>query len=175
MNNFNDLPGTPGEQKYKGTRICTYNIMHGGGSRLALALKCMSIMNIDFGIFTETKFVNDMYTKQAYGYDVIATEAKHNNQGGVALFYRKSQHYAFEGLKKYGPNVIRVILVSGRRKWLIIGCYIPPSEEDGETLDYIQDATRDSHKYNNIINRYITSSYNITRSTILFRLDDIFS
>lgn len=61
--------------------MCTYNIRHGGGinSRLALAQKYMPKMNIDFGILTETKFDHDHYTKHAYGYNVIATEAKNHH------------------------------------------------------------------------------------------------
>lgn len=137
--------------KYKGTRFCTYNIRHGGNSRMALALKCMSRMNIDFGILTETKLTRDTYAKHAYGYDLIATEAKSKHQGGVALFFRKSPHYIMEGVRKYGHNVIRAVLVSGNMRWLIIGCYVPSSEKDGKTLDFVQDAARDSHRYDRII------------------------
>jgi hypothetical protein len=40
----------------------------------------------------------------------------------------------------FGPNVIRATLVSGRRRWRIVGGYIPPNEENGSTIDFIQAA-----------------------------------
>ena len=126
--------------------ICTYNIIaaegtySNGTNRLERALRCMRLMNIDLGIFTETKLVQGYHTTSAEGYDIITTEAKSKHQGGVALFYRKSDKFHVEGTKTYGPNVMATTLVSGRRRWRIVGAYIPPSEVDGSTLDHIQTA-----------------------------------
>ena len=39
-----------------------------------------------------------------------------------------------------GPNVIRTTLVSGRKRWHLIGAYIPPSDDTGETLNCITQA-----------------------------------
>jgi hypothetical protein len=69
-------------------KICTYNIWHGGGSRLTLAIKAISYMNIDIAVITETKLQQDTYTHGAYGYTVYATESQHEHQGGVALIIR---------------------------------------------------------------------------------------
>jgi exonuclease III len=115
--------------------------MHGGNSRLNQALRCMRLMGMDLGILTETKLVNGTYTREAEGYEVVATEAKSTHQGGVALFYRKTtENWVIEGTRSFGPNVIRTTLVSGKKRWIIIGAYIPPSEEDGQTLEFIQAA-----------------------------------
>jgi exonuclease III len=128
-------------KKYPAMNICSYNIMHGGNSRLNQALRCMRLMGIDLGVFTETKLVDGTYTREAEGYEVVATEAKSNHQGGVALFYRKTaENWVIEGTRPFGPNVIRTTLVSGKKRWVIIGAYIPPSEEDGHTIECIQAA-----------------------------------
>jgi hypothetical protein len=64
-----------------------------------------------------------------------------HHQGGVLLFYKTSKHWHVEGTKKYGPNVIRTELVSGSKRSIIIGAYIPPSETDWTTLGWLQKAT----------------------------------
>ena len=99
-------------------KICTYNIMHGGGSRFTLALKALLHMNIDVAVLTETKLAEDTYTKGAYGYTVYATDNQHAKQGGVALIIKDSNKFTIKGVKKFGINVITAILVSGNKKWL---------------------------------------------------------
>ena len=42
----------------------------------------------------------------------------------------------------HGPNVISCVLVSGDRRWNILGVYIPPSEDNGETVNYLIEAIR---------------------------------
>lgn len=92
-------------------------------------------MGIDLGVLTDTKCVNGIYTREAEGYKVVATEAKSRNQGGVALFYRKdAEGWAVEGTRTFGPNVIRATLVTGKGCWTVIGAFIPPSEMDGSTF-----------------------------------------
>ena len=120
-------------------RIATLNIIDGRKNRLNAALRCMRQMNIDLGILTETKFNTDRYTKAAEGYKVVGTKAE-DGKGGVALIYRDSKGWGLESTQTFGPNVIRTTLVSGGKRWYIIGAYIPPSEVDGKTLDYITQA-----------------------------------
>ena len=103
-------------------------------------MRMMRMMNMDFGVLTETKLTNGIHTKKAEGYEIIATNAVSKHQGGVALFYRRSKQWHIEGTKTFGPNVIRTELVSGSKRWIIIGAYVPPSETDGATLDLIQQA-----------------------------------
>jgi hypothetical protein len=52
-------------------KICTYNIIHGGGSRMELAIKKMKNMNINLGVLTETKVSEGMYTKVTQVYTII--------------------------------------------------------------------------------------------------------
>ena len=120
-------------------KIATLNIMDARRTRLNAALRCMSQMNVDLGILTETKLSHDKYAKMAFGYAVVATKAS-ATQGGVALFYRKAKGWSLESTRTFGPNVIRTTLVSGQKRWYIIGAYIPPSEEDGSTLECITQA-----------------------------------
>ena len=51
--------------------------------------------------------------------------------------------WGLESTRIFGENVIKTTLVCGRRRTILIGAYIPPSEEDGRTLECIQQA-RDS-------------------------------
>jgi exonuclease III len=113
--------------------------MASGNVRLETAMRMMRLMNIDTGILTETW--------KAEGYDIISTKAKSSHQGGVAIFYRSSNNWHIEGTKEYGHNVKLAELVSGKKRWILVGAYIPPSEEDGTTLDHIQAATTSTTKH----------------------------
>jgi exonuclease III len=132
-------------------RLITLNIRCGLYSNLNVSLRALHQMRIDFGILMETKIDNDMYTRDCCGYSIFATHAKSKHQGGVALFYRtQNTTWWVEGDKAHGPNVISCILVSGNHRWNVIGAYIPPSEDDGETIRYINEAvqyrgTKDSY------------------------------
>ena len=132
-------------------KLCTFNIWSGGGSRLTFALKTLQLMKIDVAVLTETKLAVNTYTREAYGYTVYATDEQNNHKGGVALVIRESNKFVIEGVEKYGTNVIRAVLVSGKTKWLLLGCYVPPSDKDGNTINQLQLATHDYHKFDNII------------------------
>ena len=120
-------------------RLATLNITDGRKSRLNAAIRCMEQANVDVGLLTETKLSNDMYTKSAMGYTVSATKAV-GMSGGVALVHRQGKGWGLESIRSFGPNVIRATLVSGQRRWYIIGGYISPNEQDGSTLACIQQA-----------------------------------
>ena len=125
-------------------RICTYNIVNGGGNRLNMALRAMALMRVDLGLFTETRLSHDKFTTDCCGYQVVASRAKSRAQGGVALFYRASKNWTVEGVQTHGPNVLSCTLVSGQDRWSIIGMYIPPSEDDGSTLSFFHKAIRNA-------------------------------
>jgi hypothetical protein len=42
-------------------KICTYNIIHGGSSRMAMVMKTMKEVGINTRILTKTKVVDDTY------------------------------------------------------------------------------------------------------------------
>ena len=126
--------------------IVTYNIQSGGNARLPMALEAMKRMNVDVGVFTETKLVAGKHTVNSSGYKVVATEAKSAHQGGVALFFRDAEDWHIEGVKPFGPNVIAATIVSGNWRRSIIGVYIPPSEEDGKTIEFVRLAAHKMRK-----------------------------
>ena len=123
--------------------IVTYNIRSGRSGGLELALRAMKQMNVDFGILTETKLTDGIHTRSFEGYTVVATKALSPHQGGVAIFFRESNYWQVESVKKYGPNVISCHLVTGRRRIPVVGAYIPPSDEDLITITYINKAMDD--------------------------------
>lgn len=127
-------------EKCSSLSIGTLNIINAGRSRLNAALRCMREMNMDLGILTETKLYHTKYSKSCEGYLVEATVSE-RMKGGVALFYKRDpKGWSIESTKHFGPNVIRATLVSGHKHWNIIGAYVPPSESDGKTLDWITQA-----------------------------------
>ena len=42
-------------------------------------------------------------------------------------FYRKAEHFSVKEIHLHGPNVIIFQMVTGRRTWHVVGCYITPS------------------------------------------------
>ena len=120
-------------------RLVTLNICDGRRNRLNAALRCMRQMNVDVGILTETKFTNTCFTKLAEGYRVVGTTTT-GNIGGIALIYRETARWSIESTRTFGSHVVRYAIVSGQRRWYLIGVYIPPSEETGETLGHLSEA-----------------------------------
>ena len=103
-----------------------------------MALRSMEQMNVDLGIFTETKLTGGIYPRHGCGYNVTATEATSPHSGGIALFYRDSDYWQVESIEKHGPNVISFVLVTGRKRIPVVGAYVPPSDTD--TLGFIEQA-----------------------------------
>ena len=60
------------------------------------------------------------------------------------MFHRPAPHFALEAVRKYGPNVISFQLVTGARRWYIVGCYLAPS--DTSTIERVVKALRDRPK-----------------------------
>ena len=49
-----------------------------------------------------------------------------------------------EEVRKYGPNVLSFEVVSGRRRWYIVGCYIAP--DNAQTIERVVTALGDQPK-----------------------------
>ena len=98
----------------------------------------MGSLNVDFGFLLETKLTDGIHTRFSAGYHVEATEAMSRSQGGIAVFYCDSPFFQVESVVKHGPNVISLELVTGRRRFPIVGAYVPPS--DTTTVEFIQKA-----------------------------------
>ena len=69
-------------------KVISWNIISGRRARLEMALRAMMEMNVDLGFLFEAKLTDNVYTRNAYGYSVVATEAVSHVQGSFALFYR---------------------------------------------------------------------------------------
>ena len=57
------------------------------------------------------------------------------------MFYREGAGFAVEEVRPYGPNVISFEVVTGRRRWYIIGCYLAP--DDARTIEQVVTAMGD--------------------------------
>ena len=113
----------------------TYNIRNGRNGGLESALQRMAQANIELGVFQETKCTDGFYARASAGYRVIATDAPSRHRGRVALFYRAEANFAVEEVREYGPNVLSFKVVTGRRRWYIIGCYI--DRNDARTIERV--------------------------------------
>ena len=126
--------GHPAKAQFK---IATYNILCGRRERMVSALRAIEQLNVDIALLTEVKVTGEAYTRYSHGYNVKASKASSAHCGGVALCWRDSDIYQVEGTHIHGPNVISFELVTGHRRWLVIGAYIPPSEDDGSTCEHM--------------------------------------
>jgi hypothetical protein len=98
----------------------------------------MEQMNVDVGLFTEAKLTGDAHTRFSSGHHVVAAEARRHCQGGVALFFRDSDCWQVESVRKHGPNVISFELVMGQRRIPVVGACIPPA--DLSTVEHVNQA-----------------------------------
>ena len=71
---------------------------------------------------------------------MLSTKCNNQHQGGVALLSRRCLHWHLEGLERFGPNVLKTTLAYDNKRTTIIGVYIPPSELDLQTNQYIDEA-----------------------------------
>ena len=95
---------------------------------------------MDLGVLQETKLTDGIYTRRSAGYSVVATDTPSRHHGGVAIFYLSTPHFAVEAVEKFGPNVIRFQLVTGARRWYIMGVYLAP--DNTETMERVSGAIR---------------------------------
>ena len=121
-------------------RLGTYNIWNGRNGGLEAALRRMSQDNMDLGILKETKLTDGVYTRRAYGYSVIATDAPSRHPSGVAIFYRSVPHFVVEAVEKFGPNILGFQIATGARRWYIVGVYLAP--EDTTMMERVSKAIR---------------------------------
>ena len=119
----------------------TYNIRNGRNGVLEEELRRMDQANMDLGVMQETKCTDGVYTRTLARYRVVATDAPSWHRGGIALFYKEEADFAVEEVRPYGPNVISFEVLTGRRRWYIIGCYLAP--DDARTIDQVFTALGD--------------------------------
>ena len=140
------------ENEYTKTNITigTLNLLDGRGNRLELACKELSNHGVDICITTEIK-LKGFHTVKSYGYSITATKCKNVWQWGVAIIYRKGGNWHIEGKRSFGQNVIRADLIHGAKRTIILGVYIPSSEDDSTTLKFINKALHNVETDNVVI------------------------
>ena len=108
--------------------IGTWNIQSGRNGRLETALRALDKMGLDLALLTEAKLTDGIHTRYSSGYHVVATEAASHRQGGVALVYKDSPYWQVESVERHGPNIISAELVTGLRRFTLVGVYFPPDD-----------------------------------------------
>ena len=95
---------------------------------------------MDLGILQETKLIDGIYTCGSSGDSVVATNAPSRHRDGVAIFYRSTPHFAVKAVENFGPNNIRFQIMTGARRWYIVGVYLAPDKT--ETMERVSEAIR---------------------------------
>jgi len=119
--------------------ITTYNVVSARGIKLLEALRAMQDLNTDIAILTEAKLTGDRHARTGHGYHVFATNASSSSKGGVALVWRTGQQpWTLEGMRAISANTISATLVTGDKRWLLLGTYLSPNEPPDDELDKIE-------------------------------------
>jgi hypothetical protein len=118
--------------------VATYNIRNGRNGGLESALRAMEAMEVDIGVFLESKVTGRIYTRCSSRYSIVASNAPSAHQGGIALFWRPNKSYEVEDWQIRGPNVLSFTIVMVSQHFFAVGCYIPPN--DLSTLQHIVQA-----------------------------------
>ncbi len=94
---------------------------------LASAAKGLAQMGVGVAFLTEMKITDDRYPKFSSGYKVIASEATSHLQGGVALVWKEGHDsFEVEAATVATPNLLTFQLVTGHKRFHVMGIYIPP-------------------------------------------------
>jgi hypothetical protein len=115
--------------------VATYNIRNGCNGGLESALRAMEAMDVNIGVFLESKVTGRICAQSSSGYSVVASDAPSAHQGGIALFWRPNKSYKVEDWQIRGPNMLSFTIVTGKQHFFVVGCYIPPN--DLSTLQHI--------------------------------------
>ena len=133
------------QKKYCSSHWATQNLCSGRNSGLQLALLDMRDMCIGFSFLTSTGFTKKkgdpysdcvIHSKHFEGYDVIATEANSEKQGGVAFAIYNPRgtgvikpNYHLENVQRHGHNCMSCLYCTGIRKIPVIGAYLLPGPQ----------------------------------------------
>jgi len=122
-------PMTPVNNPTNHITLTTYNVISARGTRLLEALRAMQELNTDIAVLTEAKVTHNKHARQSHGYNVFASLAPSSQQGGVVLAWRSDpKHWILEGMRAISPNSVSATLVSGEKRWLLLGTYLSPNE-----------------------------------------------
>ena len=90
--------GGPGDQAGTGKVVSfgTFNIRNGQKGGLESALFGMVQRRVDCGVLQETNLTNGVYMRESSGFLVMAAAAPSAHRGGIAIFYRKADHFVIK-------------------------------------------------------------------------------
>jgi hypothetical protein len=78
------------------------------------------------------KITNDKYPRCVSGFKIISLKATSHSQGGIALLWNKGHaSYKVEAAKIVTPNLLTFQLVTGYKRFYMMGTYIPPNITTG--------------------------------------------
>ena len=154
--------GSTSKPKFSGITISTWNVVDGRSSRLEMACNKLQRLNIDIALLTETK-LNGYHTVHSYDYDIVATKCTNQHQGGVALLYRKNSNWHIKSPQTFGSNIIKCTLVHAEERTVIVGMYIPPSEENMNTIRELDQALNNVDVKNLVLLGDFNVSYNFPK------------
>ena len=87
----------------------------------------MSQANMGLGILQETKITDNIFTCRSAEYSIVALDKPSKYRGELLLFHQLAQNFSVEAIQKFGPNAVGFHLVTGERRWYIMGCYLTPN------------------------------------------------
>ena len=126
--------------KEKLIRFGTFNIRNSQNGGLELALFYMEQGQVDCGAFRETNPTKVVYAQELGGFFGGGDGGTKRSPRRRQNFYRPAEQFAVEEIHLHGPNVISFQLVTGRRRWHFVGCYISP--RDASTIEGFAAAIR---------------------------------
>ena len=99
---------------------------------MASAAKGLAQMGVGAAVLMEVKITDNRYPKYASGYTIIPSKAMIHKQGEVALVW-KDGHDSFEveAARVVTPNLLTLQLVTGYKRFYVMGIYIPPNDTMG--------------------------------------------
>ena len=112
----------------RGICIATLNIRSGREGEMETALLALWQGTIDIRILQEAKLTMGIHTQQSSGYKVWATEAERQHWGGIAIVCRDEGEWGVEGAQSFGPNVVSFTVTSVKKRWYVVGAYVPPND-----------------------------------------------
>jgi hypothetical protein len=68
---------------------------------------------------------------------ILGVTSRSIHQGGVALVWKDSHCHVIESIRHHGSDVLSFELVTGSRRWLVIGAYISPNRDGQDECNHI--------------------------------------
>ena len=90
------------------------------------------------GVLQETKLTDGIHANQGEGYYVWEIEDEIRHWVRISVVWRRDTVWQVEGIINFGPNMASFLLMSGSRRWHVLGAYVPP--HDAPSVNCIEQA-----------------------------------